>query len=264
MEMRHSVPVVVLLLALVTQTSAAAAGSPSFPAAPPPGRVIIDDAGLMNGGDASEIVRLAEALVTEKRYPIRVVTIRSLAAQGAADYSVERYAAELMRSWGSDAHFRAYGMLLLVAAENRAARIQLGSAWGTSHDGRARRVMDGMILPAFRKGELSAGILAGVRGFDAMGRQLNLPVTDQPWWMPATLDINALELNLQLDEGWWVLPAFAAGGLVLLIGAVSFARRGRRSWAWAAAAFIFAILVSRFFGGSAEASQSGGGATGEW
>ena len=29
-----------------------------------------------------------------------------------------------------------------------------------------------LLLPAFRKGELSAGILNGVRGFDAMGRQL--------------------------------------------------------------------------------------------
>lgn len=264
MEMRHSIPLVALLIALVTQASADAAGTPTFPAAPPPGRVILDGAGLINGGDASEIVRLAEALLTEKRYPIRVVSIRSLAAQGAPDYTVERYAAELMRAWGGDAHFRSYGMLLLVASENRTARIQLGSAWGTTHDGRARRVMDGMILPAFRKGELSAGILAGVRGFDAMGRQLNLPVRDQPWWMPATLDINALELNLQADEGWWVLPAFAAGGLVLLIGVISFARRGRRSWAWVAAAFVFGILLSRFFGGSAEASESGGGATGDW
>jgi len=262
--MRHSVPVVLLLLALVAQTSASAAASPSFPAPPPPGRVIIDGAGLINGGDASEIVRLAEALLAEKRYPIRVVSIRSLAAQGASDYTVERYAAELLRSWGGDAQFRAYGMLLLVAAENRTARIQLGSAWGTTHDARARRVMDGMILPAFRKGQFSAGILAGVRGFDAMGRQLNLPMRNQPWWMPAALDVNALELDLQLEEGWWVLPAFAAGGLLLLIGIVSFVRRGRRSWAWIAAAFVFGILLSRFFGGSAEASQSGGGATGEW
>lgn len=85
MEMRHSIPLVALLIALVTQASADAAGTPTFPAAPPPGRVILDGAGLINGGDASEIVRLAEALLTEKRYPVRVVSIRSLAAQGAPD-----------------------------------------------------------------------------------------------------------------------------------------------------------------------------------
>ena len=49
-----------------------------------------------------------------------------------------------------------------------------------------------------------------------------------------------------------------------MIGLISFARRGRKSWAWVAAAFIFGIILSRIFGGSAEASESGGGATGEW
>lgn len=265
MRSRVSMPLVVVLVALVAGlVSSGAAATPSFPAAPPPGRVVSDAAGLINGGDASEIVRLAGALLTEQRYPIRVVTIRSLAAQGAAGYTIERYAAELMQSWRGDQQFHSYGMLLLVAADNRAARIQLGSAWGTAHDGRARRVMDGLILPAFRKGELSAGILAGVRGFDAMGRQRSLPMRKQPWWLPAALDINALELNLQLEGDWWVLPAFAVGGLALLIGVISLARRGRKSWAWAAAAFIFGILLSRFFGGSAEASESGGGATGKW
>ena len=261
--MRRSVQLVVLLIVLVAATSADAAGDGSFPA-PPPGRIISDAADLINGGDASEIVRLAEALFTEKRYPIRVVTIRSLAAQGAAGYTIERYAAELMQSWRADGYFTSYGMLLLVAADNRTARIQLGSAWGTAHDGRARRVMDAMIVPAFRKGEFSAGILAGVRGFDALGRQRSLPIRTQPSWMPAELDINAVDLTLQIDDGWWVVPALALGGLALVIGLISIARRGRRSWAWVAAAFIFGILLSRFFGGSAEASESGGGATGKW
>jgi uncharacterized protein len=263
MAMRRSVQLVVLLIVLVAATSADAAGDGSFPA-PPPGRIISDAADLINGGDASEIVRLAEALFTEKRYPIRVVTIRSLAAQGAAGYTIERYAAELMQSWRADGYFTSYGMLLLVAADNRTARIQLGSAWGTAHDGRARRVMDAMIVPAFRKGEFSAGILAGVRGFDALGRQRSLPIRTQPSWMPAELDINAVDLTLQIDDGWWVVPALALGGLALVIGLLSIARRGRRSWAWVAAAFIFGILLSRFFGGSAEASESGGGATGKW
>ena len=262
--MRRSAQLVVLLMALVTGASAYAAGKPSFPATPPPGRVISDAAGLMNSGDAAEVARLAEGLLTETRFPIRVVTIRSLAAQGADGYTIERYAAELMQSWRGDGYFTTYGMLLLVAADNRTARIQLGSAWGTAHDGRARRVMDAMIVPAYRKGEFSAGILAGVRGFDALGRQRSLPIRTQPSWMPAELDINAVDLSLLMDDGWWVVPAFAVGGLALVIGLISIARRGRRSWAWVAAAFVFGILLSRFFGGSAEASESGGGATGKW
>ncbi|MBI1734840.1 MAG: hypothetical protein HYR51_06680 [Candidatus Rokubacteria bacterium] len=67
-----------------------------------------------------------------------------------------------------------------------------------------------------------------------------------------------------LDGPWWTLLALVAVAIVVLVGLVAVARGGRRSWAWAAAAFIFALVLSRFFGGSAEASESGGGASGEW
>jgi hypothetical protein len=118
--------------------------------------------------------------------------------------------------------------------------------------------MDRLILPAFRKGEFSAGILGGVRGFDAMGRQLALP-TDQPWW---TLP----ELTAAMPEQrWWALPAaLAAVVLVLLVGLVGVARKGRRSWAWAAAAFVLGIFLSRTVGWARGGGDSGGGATGEW
>lgn len=254
---RRAVQLAVLLMALLAPMASDAVSQPSFPAPPPAGHVISDAAGVIGKEDGAEIGRMAAALLAEKGYPISVVTIRSLAAQGAGGHTIERYAAELLQSWHQDERGRSHGMLLLVAAEDRVARIQLGSAWGSAHDDRARRVMDRLILPAFRKGELSTGILDGVRGFDAMGRQLALPAVGQPSWMPRALVVEGL------DQPWWMLPALVAGGLVLMVGVVSLARRGRQSWAWAAAAFIFALLLSRFFG-SAEASDSGGGATGGW
>jgi hypothetical protein len=121
--------------------------------------------------------------------------------------------------------------------------------------------MSRLILPAFRRGEFSAGILDGVRGFDAMGRQQALP-TNQPWWMPVAVPLDALDA---LGEPWWALPALVAGGLVVLVGLIAIARGGRKSWAWAAAAFVVGLVLSRIFGGgAAEASDAGGGATGEW
>jgi uncharacterized protein len=262
MRCRSVVWLTVALAALVlTSTVLAAAGGPSFPSPPAPGRFITDTAGLVSSGDAAEIARLANGLLTEQRYPVAVVTIRSLAAQGAGGYSIDRYAAELLQSWRQDEAMRTYGMLLVVAADDRQARIQLGSAWGTAHDERARAIMQRLILPAFRKGDLSRGIANGVRGFDAMGRRLELP-SDGPWWMPPA--ISAISLDL-LGEPWWALPALLGGALVVLVGLVAIARKGRKSWAWAAAAFIVGLILSRILGGgSAEASEAGGGATGEW
>ena len=250
-----------------------AAATPVFPGPPASGRFINDGAGLITAEDRAEIQQVAAALLAEKRYPIGVVTIRSLAAQNADGYTIERFAAEVLQSWRQDDSMRTYGLLLLVSADDRKARIQLGSSWGHAHDGRARKVMDRLILPAFRRGELSKGIVGGVRGFDAMGRQLALPA-DQPWWKSPAVAADALGLEdalgslglgEMLGEPWWALPALIAAGLVVLIGLVSVARGGRRSWAWAAAAFILGVVLSRLLGGgSAEASDSGGGATGDW
>jgi len=81
------------------------------------------------------------------------------------------------------------------------------------------------------------------------------PVTATP-----DMEVNDLRRTM-IASGARYLPVLHDGRL---IGVISFARRGRRSWAWVAAAFVFGILLSRFFGGSAEASESGGGATGDW
>ena len=256
MRARRSVQIVVLVMALVAPIFDSA-GQPSFPAPPAPGRFISDAAGLIGATDGAEIERIAAALFAERGYPIAVVTIRSVAAQGASGYTVDRYAAELLRSWPADRHMPSHGMLLVVAADDRAARIQLGSAWGHVHDDRARKVMERLILPAFRKGQFSTGIVDGVRGFDAMARQLPLSTVGQPWWMPSALVVDGL------DQPWWTLPVLIVGAIVLVVGLMSLVRTGRRGWAWAAAAFMLGIVLSRLLG-RAEASDSGGGASGEW
>ena len=247
---------IVALLALAT----GAFGAPAFPEPAAPGRVISDAAGVINKDDAAAIDRLAGALRAEKGLPVSVVTIRSLAAQNAQGSTIERYAVELLQS--QDEQMRSHGMLLVVASDDRRARIQLGSAWGTGHDERARRVMDRLILPAFRNGQLSKGILEGVRGFDAMGRQLPVRAAGQPAWVPQALVVEGF------DEPWWLPFAVAGVAVALAVLLVSLIRNGRSGWAWAVAAFVFGLLLARFFGGSAEAgdadSGAESGASGSW
>ncbi len=122
------------------------------------GTFVVDEAGLIAPTHRPQIDRIAAALSAERGYPISVVTIRSLGARGAAGYTIERYASEMVRAWKLDADRGGYGLVLLVAAEDRVARIELGSAWGRGYDTQVRHVMDGLILPAFRRGELSQGI----------------------------------------------------------------------------------------------------------
>jgi uncharacterized protein len=220
----------------------------TFPNRPPSGGIIIsDEIGLIKVEDRPEIERIGAALLKDKGYPVCVVTIKSLAAHKASGYTIERYAAEVLKAWNLEANHRSHGMLLLVAEDDRQARIQLGASWGAAHDGRAREIMDSLILPAFRRGEMSRGILDGVRGFDAMGRGLAIPMPPLPWWL---------------------IPAVAAGALVLVGGIVSLGRSGRRGWAWAIAGIVGGILLSRAIawarGGDGDSSADESGVTGKW
>ncbi len=236
----------------------------AFPSAPAPGRFVVDDAKLIAPLDQVDLEGLATELKREHGYPITVVTIRSLAAQGASGYTIERYASEMLKAWPPDADRQGYGLTLLVAAQDRLARIELGSAWRGAHDGRAREIMDHLILPAFRRGEMSQGILAAVKGFDAMGRGRRLPGESMFGRMsPAAL--------APTDQPWWLMPAMAAGVVLFVLGVVSLARRGRKGLAWAAVGFVGAILLSRVIAmatgrdsGDSDSSAESTGATGKW
>src|SRR5882672_8479946 len=119
-----------LLWSLVLVTGPVVAngwGQVSFPSAPAVGTFVVDEAGLIAPAHRGEIDRIAAALSAERGYPISVVTIRSLGAHGAGGYPIERYASDMLRAWKLDADRSGYGMLLLVAADDRLARIELGS-----------------------------------------------------------------------------------------------------------------------------------------
>lgn len=136
----------------------------------------------------------------------------------------------MLKAWPQDSDRQGYGLTLLVSAEDRQARIELGSAWRGAHDGRAREILDHLILPAVRRGDFSKGILAGVRGLDAMGRGLRLPGEWFGLMLPEPLAF--------LAQPWWRIPAIVVGlGLVLAVITPS-GRRRRKRLARAAAGLI--------------------------
>jgi len=189
-----------------------------FPAAPPSGGIVVDEARLIAPLDQVDLEGLAIALKRDRGYPITVVTIQSLSAYGAAGYTIERYASEMLKAWPADPERQGYGLTVLVSADDRLARIELGSAWRGTHDGRVREITDRLILPALRRGDLSKGILAGVRGLDAVGRGFRLPGEWFGWMLPDPL--------APLAQPWWLIPAIVVG-VPLLIG-FSFSRRRKR------------------------------------
>jgi uncharacterized protein len=89
---------------------------------------------------------------------IAVVTVASLDGE-----AIEPYATELFEEWGIGKEKEDNGALLLVAPNDREARIEVG--YGLEPyltDAASSRIMRETLLPAFREGQYEAGIAAGV------------------------------------------------------------------------------------------------------
>mgnify|MGYP001281127546 FL=1 len=234
---------------------------------PAEGEFVLDKARIIDEATKHQINEICAALLREKATPIIVVTIESMAAYGGAGLRIETFAMLLFNQWGiglPEVNGQVWntGMLLLVAVGDRKARIELGAGWKRDHDQAAQKIMDELIVPRFREGDYSAGILAGVQGLNNMARGLAIPTAPRPWW------------HYALMVGVVALAIFTV---------VSLIRNGSSGWAWLfwgavlsiLGYLLYQLLTSQggrsgghgggYSGGSFGGGFSGGGgATGSW
>jgi uncharacterized protein len=223
---------------------------------------VLDAANVIEDADEQRIRQVADKLLTDKAVPIVVVTIDAMAQYSWAEESIEGFARQLFDQWGighaklGDKAWN-YGILLLVSRYDRKARIELGGGWKHEKDADAQRIMDTLMIPEFRRGDYSSGILAGVEGLDKMARGLQLPTRPRP-------------------ASHYLIAAVLAGLAVFTI--VSLIRRGSGGWAWLMWTFVFGVTGAilyhvatssssggGFSGGSfGGGSSGGGGASGSW
>jgi uncharacterized protein len=236
---------------------------------PAPREFVRDLANLVDDADERRLRHLCDKLLTEKATPVLVVTIESMAAHGGSGLRIETFARLLFDQWGvghAELGGRAWntGILLLVSRGDRRARIELGAGWKREKDALCQKIMDEQIIPAFKEGRFSAGIVAGVTALDRMARELKLPGRKRSWKYYAMI------------VGLIALAAFTMASLV---------RQGTKGWAWLLWGALFAgigmllyhVLTSSsrrgssfgggggFSGGSFGGGFSGGGgASGSW
>lgn len=210
---------------------------------PGPREFILDRANLISEPDKQKIKQVANKLLTDKAAPIIVVTIESMSKYGGAGMRIETFARLLFDQWqiGPAKVGQTpwnYGILLLVSKGDRRARIELGAGWRRDKDSTAQQIMDDQIVPRFKEGDYSGGILAGVESLDKMARDLKLPTRPQ-------------STASYVIEG--VLIALAIFTVVSLI------RRGSSGWAWIFWALIFGVVGSILYQMATSRSSGGGG-----
>ncbi|MYZ49342.1 TPM domain-containing protein, partial [Propylenella binzhouense] len=142
---------VLVLVALL----AGAASAQTFPALS--GRVV-DAAGLLSPDDEAALDQLLAAQEAKSGDQVVVATVPSLEG-----YPIEDYGVALGRKWGIGQKGRDNGVILLVAPNERAVRIEVGYGLeGDLTDAVSRLIIEGSILPRFRAGDFAGGIRRGV------------------------------------------------------------------------------------------------------
>ena len=138
---------------------------------PAPG-VCSDDQGVLGKATCARVAALLAADEQATTDEIAVLVIGSTGSQ-----SIERYATQVFNSWGLGKAGVDNGVLVVVAFDDRAMRIEVGDGLSARlPDGQAREIVGGTMLPAFRSGDYRYGVLAGL---DAVRTALGYQLIDQ-------------------------------------------------------------------------------------
>jgi uncharacterized protein len=145
-----------LLFALLMATPAAAQQELTFPRLS--GRVV-DEAGMLGPEAEAALGRELEDHERATGEQAVVATLRSL--QGR---TVEEFANRLFREWRLGGTEKDDGVLLVVAPRERKVRIEVGYGLeGVLTDAASATIIQSVVLPRFRTGDMEGGILAGTR-----------------------------------------------------------------------------------------------------
>jgi uncharacterized protein len=119
---------------------------------------VIDEVKLLSPSHALEISTLIETIHQNNGPQVQVYITSSL--QGL---SIEEASISIVETWKIGDEKRDDGVLFLVAPTERKLRIEVGQGLeGTIPDAYAKRINEDIVLPQFKRGQFSNGVLLGV------------------------------------------------------------------------------------------------------
>jgi uncharacterized protein len=220
---------------------------------PPHSSPVVDLAGVLSRSDQAKIA--ASLLQFQQQYgpQLQVLIVPSL-----QDETIEGYSIKVVDAWKLGAKGKDDGVLLLVASEDRQVRIEVGRGLeGDLPDVIAGRIIRTGIIPFFKQGQMSAGILVGLGMIaESVGGKLE--------------NVPAPELqNQKLNSGGLGYLLFIG---LFLIGPLLGRRRGGAGRTLLSALLMGAAMsggrrgggFGGGFGGGGGGGFSGGGASGRW
>lgn len=253
-----------LLLACLTfaDEEKEAPGKDYAPFPQPDAGYVTDIADVLTRDEEEEIERWLWQTESRTNVEIIVVLIESIEDYpGTPNSSIETFATGLFDKYGIGNMPKNDGVLLLVAATDRNARIELGAGHGRSRDGDAVRIMNRVLVPRFKKEEYAEGVREGVQAI-------------------------MLEFaGVRVGWNWPLIIVLAAIPIVAII-AYSLFKSGKRGWGWVFVGLLILLVLAAIWiviqtlrhmprsrssswssgglGGFGGGFSGGGGATGSW
>jgi len=172
---------------------------------------VVDEAEVLSPEIEAQLIDLLAGHETATGNQVVVVTLSSLRGHDIAEFGVR-----LAHAWGLDPAGRGKGVLLIVAPQDRAVRIEVGdSLEARLSEDAAHLIIEREVLPAVRSGDLESGVMQGTRAVLASLAGGYLPPPEP-------------ETGIS-DETLGAVVAFAIAGVyLLLVGYATLRARGRR------------------------------------
>jgi uncharacterized protein len=166
----------------------------SLAALPQPTGPINDFAGVLSEEQEAELTSLARDLERATTAELAVAVVTSLEGM-----SIEAYAVRLFAEWGIGQRATDNGVLVLVAPNDRAMRIEVGYGLeSVLPDGLAGEVIRTVFIPRFRENDYGAGIMAGTRRIADIVRRDDV-LTDEQRAAYA-------RANADMPSDWFIVP----------------------------------------------------------
>lgn len=169
---------------------------------------INDYAGVMNEADKMQAEKYLSSLEDATSIQIAVLTIGSLNGE-----DLESYSYQVAESWGLGQKGEDNGVLLLVAMAEKKVRIEVGYGLeGKLTDTKSGLIIRNVILPDFRNGNFSLGILNGVKNISGiLGDDAEL-VSKKVTEKKRDKGLESFIFGLLIMFGWFVLFSCIASG----------------------------------------------------
>jgi uncharacterized protein len=201
---------------------------------PNPGQRVHDFANILSASQEQRLEDLSREVDAATTAELAVVTVASLEGM-----TVDDYANSLFREWGIGKRDVNNGVLLIVAADEKRMKIEVG--YGLEPlltDGLAGEIADRAIVPRFKEGDMAGGVVAGAEKLAEILKASPDEARGVKGSAPSTVSSRG-----GVNPRTWHFVAIAAGLIFFILGEILSRSKRYPSWLFGAGALGCAATV---------------------